>query len=197
RGLVFPLLAFALRPLGDVEPAVLVERVFRSSLRAADEVAARLVALLHDDLRVAVLALVRQRLVPARPVAVGVAHAAPEGLAPARPLLRYFSDPALRAREAGDRRRLRVLAGRVVAAGDEGAEAALALDQLLSAVRTRLARGFRLCPCFLVQRLRVPALGVARAAEEAAVAVPADDHRPAALGAVDLLVAGYDLADDL
>src|SRR5690606_16247567 len=49
----------------------------------------------------------------------------------------------------------------------------------------------------LVERLRTPALRVTGAAEEAAIAVPAHDHRLAALGAVHLLVTGHDLADDL
>src|SRR5690606_41904285 len=63
-GLGFPLLAWALRPLGDIEPAVLVERVFRPALRGADAVAARLVATLPGDLRSAVLRPVRQRPAP-------------------------------------------------------------------------------------------------------------------------------------
>src|SRR5690606_615038 len=134
--------------------------------------------------------------VPRGPVAVRVARAAPEGLAPPRPLLAHIALAAARTLEPRDRARPRVAALRVVGARDERAHAPLALDQLAAALRALLADRARLLLLLAVQRLRVAALRVAGAAEEATVAAPADDQRSAALGALGG-VRGDDLAQDL
>src|SRR5690606_42012306 len=98
--------------------------------------------------------------------AVRVAGAAPEGLAPPRPLLAHIALAAARTLEPRDRARPRVTALRVVGARDEGAHPTLALDQLAAALGALLADRLRLLPPLAGQRLRVAALRVAGAAEE-------------------------------
>jgi hypothetical protein len=105
--------------------------------------------------------------------------------------------PHFGTRQPGHRARLRVLALRVVAAGDERAEAAFPLEQLRRAAdRTLLARGLRFRLLLLVERLGIPALRVSRAAEEPPVPIPPDRQLPATVG-TRTCVRGDGVADDL
>src|SRR5690606_26625925 len=126
----------------------------------------------------------------------GVTSAAPERLAAPRALLADVALAATRALEPGDGARAGEAALRVVRARDERAQPALPLDELAAALRALLADRPRLLLLLPVQRLRVSALGVPRAAEEPPVAAPANQERAAAPRALRG-VRGDDLAQHL
>src|SRR5690606_18311732 len=138
---------------------ICADRVLVRTGLAAEELAARLRALLHAVWRLAVRARPRDRRVPRGPVAFRVARAAPPRPAPARPLLAHIADAALRALQPGHRARLRVPALRIVAARDERTETTLALDHLAAALLALLARRHRLLLLLVVERPCVAALG--------------------------------------
>src|SRR5262249_52628867 len=137
-----------------------------------------------EERSAAVRALLRNGPVPEREVAVRVVRAAEEHLSAAR--LALDDVPAVFGAEDAGGLLLDVLAGRIVAARGELAEAPLleheirlALGAFLVEDLVRLRRGQSLFGCDdLACRL---ALGIARAREELAEAAALDNHRTAAV----------------
>ncbi len=148
--------------------------------------------ILLDQVAAAALrTLLGNRFAPSDEVALGVAIAAVESPAALRAALHNFALRAVRARDANGLL-LNVLAFRVIAAGDKLAVASKLLHQVALALRAFLFERniFALLAADLFGRL---AIGVTGAGEELPEAALLQNHGPAAVLAVLLLVLLADL----
>src|SRR5262249_8257495 len=146
QGRLAPGLTRSPRPSPDVRSLTPASRGTRSVLveefllarRALLEDALGLRVLLDQEALVARGALLAGRLVPRRELAVGIATAAVENLAPAAALLRQVAGAAFGRAADADRKWFRVAAVRIVLAGAELAIAAVLLDDFAAALRALL-----------------------------------------------------------
>src|SRR5215210_3864517 len=196
---------------GDAGPSFPPSRLHRHVFRVLDVLAAFRVAdvlragllgdLFQKELGAALGAVLVHRLLPQRALAVRVAAAGPERLAPPRALLHHLAFAALEAGHARGLRRLRlrpglaeVLALRITRAAVERAEAAplqrhrpaallAGRDLLLGAppgTSRAVAVGGRSCRRGLLQVPGVVAIRIGAAGHEGAEAAEADAQRRAA-----------------